>query len=80
MLLWSDTQLVVEGEVPDLLHVIPVGHVTMLNGISQSEDTSIGLGLLPHVVLLALVLRVAGMSHNGREGDPASRNVIHERT
>ena len=76
MLLWGNTQFVVEGVVPDLLHIFPVEHDPMLNGISQSEDTSIGLGLLPHVVLLALVLRVAGMSHDGREGDPARRNVI----
>ena len=80
MLLWGNAELFVEGVVPDLLHVIPVGHSPILNGIRQSEETSIGLGLLPNVVLLALVLWVAGMSHDGREGDPARRNVIQERT
>ena len=80
MFLRGNAKLFVEGVVPDLLHIFPVGHDPMLNGISQSEDTSIGLGLRPHVVLLALVLRVAGMSHDGREGDPARSNVIHERT
>ena len=80
MFLRGNAELFVEGVVPDLLHIFPVGHDPMLNGISQSEDTSIGLGLRPHVVLLALVLRVAGMSHDRREGDPARNNVIHERT
>jgi hypothetical protein len=32
VLLRGDTQLVVEGVMPDLLHVIPVGDNTMLNG------------------------------------------------
>ena len=39
VLLWGDTQLVVEGVVPDLLHVVPVGDDTVLNGVFQGEDT-----------------------------------------
>jgi hypothetical protein len=54
VLLGGDTQLVVEGVVPDLLHVVPVGDNTVLNGVSQGEDTTLGLGLITNVrVLLA---------------------------
>ena len=35
----GDSQLVVEGVMPDLLHVIPVGHNTVLDGVFQGEDT-----------------------------------------
>mmetsp|Transcript_19222 Transcript_19222/g.32755 ORF Transcript_19222/g.32755 Transcript_19222/m.32755 type:complete len:404 (+) Transcript_19222:86-1297(+) len=54
VLLRGHTQLVVEGVVPDLLHVVPVGHDTVLNGVLQGEDTTLGLGLVTDVrVLLA---------------------------
>jgi hypothetical protein len=33
VLLGSDSKLVVEGVVPDLLHVVPVGDNTVLNGV-----------------------------------------------
>merc|ERR1712142_206124 len=36
LLLRSNTQLVVEGVVPDLLHVVPVGDDTVLNRVLQS--------------------------------------------
>ena len=39
MLLGGDTQLVVEGVVPDLLHVVPVGDDAVLDGVLQGEDT-----------------------------------------
>ena len=39
VLLGGDTQLVVEGVMPDLLHVVPVGHNAVLNGVLQGEDT-----------------------------------------
>ena len=35
VLLRGDTQLVVEGVMPDLLHVIPVGHNAVLDGVLQ---------------------------------------------
>ena len=54
VLLRSNTELIVEGVVPDLLHVIPVGDDAVLNGVLQCEDTPLGLGLISHVgVLLA---------------------------
>merc|ERR1719318_623761 len=33
----------IEGVVPDLLHIIPVGDDAMLNGVLEGEDTSLGL-------------------------------------
>merc|ERR1712035_256021 len=32
VLLWGDSELVVEGVVPDLLHIVPVGDDTVLDG------------------------------------------------
>merc|ERR1719249_379412 len=37
LLLWGNTELVVEGVMPDLLHIIPVGDDTMLNWVLQGE-------------------------------------------
>ena len=38
MLLGGDAELVVEGVVPDLLHVVPVGHDTVLDRVLQRKD------------------------------------------
>merc|ERR1711971_695109 len=40
VLLGSNTELIVEGVMPDLLHIVPVGDNTVLNGVFESEDTS----------------------------------------
>ncbi len=54
MLLRGHTELVVEGVVPDLLHVVPVGDDAVLDGILEGEDATLGLGLVTDVgVLLA---------------------------
>ena len=39
VLLRGHTQLVVEGVMPDLLHVVPVGHDTVLDRVLQGQDT-----------------------------------------
>ncbi|KAH3665288.1 hypothetical protein OGATHE_004103 [Ogataea polymorpha] len=52
VLFWRNSQLVVESVVPDLLHVVPVGNDTVLNWVSQSQDTSLGLGLISNVGVL----------------------------
>ena len=52
VLLGGDTQLVVEGVVPDLLHVVPVGDNTVLDGVSQSQDTTLRLCLITDVGVL----------------------------
>merc|ERR1719423_449738 len=51
-LLGSYTEFVVEGVVPDLLHVIPVGDDTVFNGVLESEDTSLALSLITDVGIL----------------------------
>merc|ERR1712212_823828 len=74
VLLGGDTQLIVEGVVPDLLHVVPVGDNAMLNGVLQGEDTPLGLGLVSDIgVLLSHTYHhtlVAGTSHDGGEHGP----------
>merc|ERR1711881_707825 len=37
LLLWGNAKLIVEGMMPDLLHVVPVGDDTVLNGVLQGE-------------------------------------------
>lgn len=52
VLLGGDTELVVEGVMPDLLHVIPVGDDTVLDGVPESKDTTLGLSLITDVGVL----------------------------
>lgn len=52
VLLGSHTQLVVEGVVPNLLHVVPVGDDTVLDGVPQGEDTTLRLCLISDVRIL----------------------------
>ena len=52
VLLGCHTQLIVEGVMPDLLHIIPVGDDTVLNGVLQSQDTSLALSLISYVGVL----------------------------
>merc|ERR1719245_1586386 len=49
LLLRGNTELIVEGVVPDLLHVIPVGDDSVLNGVLEGKDTSLGLGLISNI-------------------------------
>ncbi|KAJ0050786.1 hypothetical protein NL108_006141, partial [Boleophthalmus pectinirostris] len=45
-------ELVVEGVVPDLLHVVPVGDNAVLDGVLEGQDTPLALGLVSHVAVL----------------------------
>merc|ERR1712137_546701 len=64
-----DSQLVVEGVVPHLLHVVPVGDDTVLNGVLQGEDTSLGLSLVTDVgVLVAHTDHDADMTRASNDG------------
>merc|ERR1712110_941766 len=78
VLLGGNTELVVEGVVPDLLHVIPVGDDSVLNGVLQGEDTSLGLGLVTDIGILLSHTEhdslVAGTADNG--GEDSSGSVI----
>merc|ERR1719158_2379166 len=59
----------VEGVVPDLLHVIPVGDDSVLNGVLEGKNTSLGLGLISNIGILLSHTNhhtlVAGTSNNG---------------
>merc|ERR1712227_1100463 len=78
LFLGGNTELVVEGVMPDLLHVIPVGDDSVLNGVLQGEDTSLGLGLISNIgILLSHTDHdslVAGTADNG--GEDSSGSVI----
>merc|ERR1712223_1507720 len=52
LLLGGNTEFIVEGVMPDLLHIIPVGDNTMLNRVLQGEDTSLGLSLITDIGIL----------------------------
>lgn len=52
MLLWGYTKLIVESVMPNLLHVIPVRDDTVLNGVLESQDTTLGLSLITTQVKL----------------------------
>ena len=39
VLLGGNAQLIGESMMPDLLHIVPVGDDTMLDGVLQREDT-----------------------------------------
>ena len=81
VLLGGNAQLVVEGVMPDLLHVVPVGDDSVLNGVLEGEDSTLGLGLISDVgVLLSHAdhhTGVAGTSDNGGE-DGAGRVISSE--
>jgi len=47
--LGGDTELIVEGVMPDLLHIVPVGNDTVLDGVLQGENTTLGLSLITDV-------------------------------
>merc|ERR1711970_1307289 len=72
----GDSELVVVGVVPDLFHVIPVGDDTVLDGVLEGEDTSLGLGLISNIGILLSHTNhhtlVARTSNNGREDSSGS--------
>ena len=51
VLFWGDSQLVVEGMMPDLLHVVPVCDDAVLDGVFQGKDTSLALSLISHIAV-----------------------------
>merc|ERR1712026_528497 len=74
LLLGGNTEFIVESVMPDLLHVIPVGYDTVLNGVLEGEDTPLGLGLVSNIGVLLTHTHhhtlVAGTSNNGGEDSP----------
>merc|ERR1712124_37376 len=74
LLLRGNTELVVHGVVPDLLHVVPVGDDSVLHRVLEGEDTPLGLGLITYIgVLLTHTdhhTLMAGAANNGGEDSP----------
>merc|ERR1711970_537081 len=76
LLLRGNTELIVEGVVPDLLHVIPVSDDSMLYGVLEGKDTSLGLGLISYIGILLSHTNhhplVARTANNGGEDSTGS--------
>merc|ERR1712158_44716 len=74
LLLGCNTELIVEGVMPDLLHIILVGDYTVFNGVLQGEDTSLGLSLITDIGILLTHTDhdalMSGASNNGWEDSP----------
>ena len=52
MLVRGDAKLIVEGVVPDLLHVDPVGHDAVVDRVFEDENSSFSLRLVADVAVL----------------------------
>merc|ERR1719495_528016 len=52
LFLRGNTELIVEGVMPDLFHVIPVGDDSMFNRVLEGKDTSLGLSLISNIGIL----------------------------
>mmetsp|Transcript_15270 Transcript_15270/g.39697 ORF Transcript_15270/g.39697 Transcript_15270/m.39697 type:complete len:201 (+) Transcript_15270:994-1596(+) len=78
VLLGSDTELVVESVVPDLLHVVPVGHDAVLDRVLEREDATLRLRLVADVrVLLAHADHHAGLARAANDGrEDGTRGVV----
>ena len=72
----GNTQFVVEGMVPDLLHIVPVGDDAVFDGVLERQNTSLGLGFISDVrVLLSHTdhdALVTGATHDGGEDGAGS--------
>merc|ERR1712204_54611 len=76
LLLRGNTELIVEGVVPDLFHIVPVGDDSVLNRVLEGKDTSLGLCLISNIGILLSHTNhhslVAGASNNGWEDSAGS--------
>merc|ERR1719289_212517 len=52
LFLRGNTEFIVEGVMPDLLHIIPVGDDSMFDGVLEGKDTSLGLGFISNIGIL----------------------------
>merc|ERR1719268_582453 len=76
LFLRGQRELIIEGVVPNLLHVIPVGDDSVFNGVLEGEDTSLGLGFISNIGILLTHTNhhtlVTGTSNNGWEDSSGS--------
>ena len=83
VLFGRDAELVVEGMVPDLLHVVPAGHDAVLDGVAEGQDTAFALRFVSDVgILLAHAdhdALVAGTAHDGGEDGPGKLDLVKRR-
>lgn len=49
MLVWRNSEFVVEAVMPNFFHVIPVINDTVFDGIGEFEDTLLGLSFLSDI-------------------------------
>merc|ERR1711993_94056 len=74
LFLGGNTEFIVEGVMPDLLDIIPVGDDTVFNGVFQGKDTPLGLSFISNISILLTHTDhdtlVTGASNNGREDSP----------
>merc|ERR1711884_260498 len=82
LFLRGDTEFIVEGVMPDFLHVIPVGDDTVFNWVFEGEDTSLGLGFISNIGVFLTHTNhhtlMAGTANNGWEDSP--RGIITSET
>ena len=82
MLFGRNSEFVVEGVVPDLLHVVPVGDDSVLDGLLDAEYAPLLLGLTAYVDFLLIETyhdaRDLGAPNNSAEY--RSRRVITTET
>ena len=52
MFFGGDSQFVIEGVVPYLLHIVPIGHNSVFYRVLQSKDTSLALSFIADVRVL----------------------------
>merc|ERR1719452_152077 len=82
LFLGGNTELIVEGVMPDLLHVIPVSDDSVLNRVLEGKDTSLGLCLISNIGILLSHTNhhslVAGTSNNG--GEDSTGSIISSET
>ena len=48
----GDSKFIVEGVMPDLFHIVPVGDDSVFNWVLQGKDTSLGLGFISDIGVL----------------------------
>merc|ERR1719427_2421083 len=76
LFLRGNTEFIVEGVVPDLLHIIPVDDDSMFNWVFEGKNTSLGLSLISNIGILLSHTNhhtlVAGTSNNGGEDSTGS--------
>merc|ERR550525_705303 len=82
LFLRGDTEFIVEGVMPDLFHVIPVGNDTVFNWVFEGEDTSLGLGFISNIGVFLTHTNhhtlMARTANNGWEDSPGG--VITSKT